>query len=334
VLAVAGVRKWESPDLAKVDDVVHLGSCTKAMTAAMIGQLCTEGKLRLDMPLREVFAGVSCVENSTWGDVTLTQLMQHRSGAPANIAFHQFDREHPGRPASARRSLLEQLCSMKRSNPTDFKYSNVGYIVLGHVAETIEGKPWEELIRDRVFARLGMQSAGFGPVGRPDGAVEIIPDRAWGHTASSGLVDFANSLIRGKAESSLVPSQEDNSPCLGPAGRVHMNLRDWSRFVILYGSEEGYRQLGISKEIWQSMLTPTESSVKDACYHSGWIVFDNPVFGGKGYFHNGSNTTWYCYAVAVPGKQQCLLVATNSYTTQAQKACDEIARYLASFPID
>jgi hypothetical protein len=34
VIAVAGVRKWKEPELAQLDDVVHIGSCTKAMTAA------------------------------------------------------------------------------------------------------------------------------------------------------------------------------------------------------------------------------------------------------------------------------------------------------------
>ncbi len=54
-LAVTGVRKVDTQDQAQLDDRIHLGSCTKAMTAAMIGQLCSEGKLKLDSTLREIF---------------------------------------------------------------------------------------------------------------------------------------------------------------------------------------------------------------------------------------------------------------------------------------
>ena len=44
-IGAVGIRKIGSPEPIRVDDVVHLGSCTKAMTATMIGTLVDEGKL-------------------------------------------------------------------------------------------------------------------------------------------------------------------------------------------------------------------------------------------------------------------------------------------------
>ncbi len=336
VLAVAGVRKWKESDPAQIDDAVHLGSCTKAMTAAMIAQLCSEEKLTLDTPLKTVFANVSCVQDSVWGAVTIKELLQHRSGVPANMTYPEFDKAHTESPSDARRMMLERLCTLKRSKSPKFLYSNVGYTLLGHVVETIDGKPWEVRIHDRLFTPLGIRSAGFGPVGTPDGSTSesVLPDRVWGHTEESGLVGLAKSLFSKSSEVSLTPEQHDNSPCMGPAGRVHMNMRDWAKFAIVYGQPNGYETLGISKDVWQAILTPPETTAENESYHGGWIIFDAPAFDGKGYFHNGSNTMWYCYAVVTPGKQQCILVATNCYTTPAQKVCDEIARELVKFPAE
>ncbi len=192
VLEVAGKRKWDAPDLAEADDIIHLGSCTKAMTAAIIGQLCTEGKLRLDSTLADVFRDSTLVTESDWGAVTISQLLQHRSGAVANFLPYQlFDQPHPDSVIAARHALLEALCKKNRPRDPKFVYSNVGYILLGHVAEQLDGKPWEEVVTERLFQPLGMETAGFGPVGRPDGTpnnAPSLPTRAWGHTPSVNLM--------------------------------------------------------------------------------------------------------------------------------------------------
>ena len=332
VHAVAGVRKSGAEELAQLDDPLHLGSCTKAMTAAIIGQLCSEGKLRLDTTLREVFSDVEYVTGSDWGEATVTELLQHTSGAPADmlLTYRSVDARHPDSTFKARRALLEQLCKRSRPRSRAFKYSNVGYIMLGHVVETIEDSDWETLIADRVFKPLGIQSAGFGPVGLPDGSPsgKVLSDRPWGHTESASLASLAKSLFGAENKPLLVAKQIDNSPCLGPAGRVHMDLQDWSRFVLPYAMTSGHEKLNISESVWTSMLTPAKGQRKLHAYAAGWIVFDDPTGKGKRYFHNGSNTTWYSYAIASPIKRQCILVVTNVYTDKARKACDEIARFL------
>jgi hypothetical protein len=39
--------------------------------------------------------------------------------------------------------------------------------------------------------------------------------------------------------------------------------------------------------------------------------------------HSGSNTTWTCVAWVAPGRDFCLLGATNTGAPAAGKACDE-----------
>jgi CubicO group peptidase (beta-lactamase class C family) len=198
MVEATGIRKWDTPEQVDADDIVHLGSCTKAMTAVIIGQLCTEGKLRLSSTLGEIFHDTAAVTESSWSEVTIQQLLQHRSGVHANFAVYQvFDAKHPDSVVAARNELAEAIWKQKRPRSPGFVYSNIGFILLGHIAEKIDGKSWEEIIATRLFQPLGMASAGFGPVGKPDGAPEsadAIVGRCWGHSPGQSHVSSMNNL--------------------------------------------------------------------------------------------------------------------------------------------
>ncbi len=333
VICASGVRKLGEPDKAQPNDIVHLGSCTKAMTATLIGQLCTEGKLRLTSSLKEIFSDREELVGSNWADVTVQELLHHRSGAVPNLDYPACDRAFPDSVIDARRLLMQKFVKKRRAKDPSFVYSNVGYIVLGHVIEEIEKKPWEEVITERLFKPLKMESAGFGPVGLPDVMPIASPvgtgalaQRAWGHRESISLASAAEALFSGNPPR-LEPLQIDNSRCLGPAGRAHMNLRDWSKFVIHFADPKGYQALNISEEIWRELLKPAADMKDEDRYAAGWILIDNPELG-NGFFHNGSNTSWYAYAFAVQSDRSCVLVATNVFSESATRECDAIARFM------
>lgn len=52
--AAAGVRKWGESAPVTTNDIFHIGSCTKAMTATLTAMLIEEGKLRWDSTLAEL----------------------------------------------------------------------------------------------------------------------------------------------------------------------------------------------------------------------------------------------------------------------------------------
>ncbi|MFO0925305.1 MAG: hypothetical protein U0905_22825, partial [Pirellulales bacterium] len=168
----------------------------------------------------------------------------------------------------------------------------------------------------------------FGPVGLPDGGGtgQVLSSRPWGHIEAPNLIDMANSLLGITETRKLQAVQIDNSPCLGPAGRVHMSLSDWSKFTLPFAKEDGYTQLKISPDVWNAMLKAHPDSQKENAYAAGWLLMENPQFHGKLFFHNGSNTSWYCYAVSIPSKKATILIATNFFSVGAQKACDQMAR--------
>ncbi len=94
-----------------------------------------------------------------------------------------------------------------------------------------------------------------------------------------------------------------------------------------FADPQGYKALNISEEVWQELLKPAEGEKREERYAAGWVLVDNPNLG-NGFFHNGSNTTWYAYAFAVPSSRCCVLVATNVFSESARRECDAIARFM------
>ncbi len=77
----AGVRKAGSRPEFTINDQVHLGSCTKAMTSTMIATLVAEGKLSWEMELIEAIPELKQEIHQDYHDITLWQLLTHRPGS-------------------------------------------------------------------------------------------------------------------------------------------------------------------------------------------------------------------------------------------------------------
>ncbi len=212
-IGAVGIRKIGAAQPIKATDQVHLGSCTKAMTATMIGTLVDEGKLSWGSTLEKVFPDVAPQLDPEFQKVTLSHLLTHRAGLPHDVSWWHL----PGQSTTEQRSsvLTTLLVKPPQNRPgSTYVYSNVGYVLAGLMAEQVTGQSWETLMRRRLFEPLGMTSAGFGSPGRPGTVSE-----PWGHRVSGGQVR---------------PTQQDNAPAMGPAGTVHCSIPDWGKFAALH----------------------------------------------------------------------------------------------------
>ncbi len=304
-IGVAGVRKFGRPELMTIDDQIHLGSDTKAMTAVLVGQLIERGKLSIDTPVLKIFPEFAGKMDPQMGTVTVSQLLQHTSGLPANLPWGTYATANDDVRAQRHAAVLRALSQPPAHPPgTAYAYSNTGFVLLGAVVEQISGKSWEDQIRAELFTPLKMPSAGFGPPGMIGGL-----DQPWGHVLQSGRP---------------VAIQIDNPPIMGPAGRVHCSIRDWAKFVGCFESGDVPSLPGVSEKSMNSILTP--GSTGD--YGGGWIHTRRDWGGGPVLTHAGSNTMWYCVAWVSPKKHFATLVAVNVAGGDAPAVCDEVTGML------
>ena len=207
--------------------VFQIGSLGKQFTAVAVQLLANEHKLNLDDPLSKYLPEIP----PSWSKVTLRLMLNHQAG------IAQF--------TSPERQLLQlaydyseaELIKLAASQPLDFEpgsdvsYSDTAYVLLGFVINRVAGEFYGDLLRQRVFAPLGMRST------RIISDADIVANRANGYE---------------KADGGAVRNQSYVSPALnrtadGSLYSTVLDLAKWDR--ALYGDTAlPQRQL---ERMWQ-----------------------------------------------------------------------------------
>jgi len=302
----AGVRKAGSAVVLTDHDLVHLGSCTKAMTAVMIATLVAEGKLGWDTKLTEAIPELNKGLHPDYRGVTLWQLLTHRAGVVNNAEDWGA---HGDREIKERRlALLKDNLAQPAPTPVGgFSDSNFGYMIAACMAERITGSSWDALMKKRVFDPLGMSSAGFG---EPDAGGAV--DQPWGHVGSEGR---------------WLPSRDYDEEALGPAGEIHCTVEDWGKFLALQLRD---RNPILDRKHLDKLLEPA------GFYAGGWGIIDGLGWAkGKAHTHNGSNGLWYATVLVAPGIDRAFAVATNSRDfAETSDLCAGMLRQLKTLDAD
>jgi CubicO group peptidase (beta-lactamase class C family) len=139
------------------DTVFDLASLTKpTATGSSIMLLVEQGKLRPEDPVAKHWPAFAAAGKP---DVTVAHLLLHTSGLTADNALADY--------ADGRDKALERVAALKLEAPpgTRFRYSDVGFIVLGELVEKLGGMPVDQYAKKHVFDPLKMTDTGFRPAG-------------------------------------------------------------------------------------------------------------------------------------------------------------------------
>jgi len=288
----------------------HIGSDTKAFTATLIARLVEQGIMRFDDTLADSFPAFAEAMNPAYRNVTVTQLLSHTAGLPPLMD----DKELPPfmgaiKSANGVKAQREAIARKYLTMPPafkagDFAYSNIGFIIVGAIAEARTGKSWEDLIREQIFAPLGIKSAGFGPAGT-SGKL----DQPWGHKEEAGklvALDPASAAA-------------DNPPALGPAGTINIALKDWLLFAQDQLDGEHGRGKLLKSETYRKLHTPVTGN-----YALGWGAKLDPDGVPLLLTHTGSNGFWIADIRIMPRHDMIFLVVTNAGNEAANQAVKDI----------
>ena len=127
------------------ETLFQIGSISKVMVAAVLHQLADEGRLRLTDRVSDLLPNLPLPPNN---QVQVQHLLDHVAGIPADA------------PLFPERGLWTGYAP-----GAHWHYSNTGYEILGKVAEHAGGKPLAQLLRERIFAPLGMSHSRGAIVG-------------------------------------------------------------------------------------------------------------------------------------------------------------------------
>jgi CubicO group peptidase (beta-lactamase class C family) len=183
--------------------VFQSGSVGKQFTAAAVMLLVEDGRLGLDDPIVTFFDDAP----ASWSPITVRHLLTHTSGIAnytSGAIDYRRDYTYPELVALAQKPPLDFLPGEKHS------YSNTGYLLLGLIIEKVSGQFYGDLLRDRVFRPLGMDTA------RVISEADIVPHRAAGYE-----------MVKGELK-----NQEWVAPSLNTTadGSLYLTVRDLARW--------------------------------------------------------------------------------------------------------
>jgi CubicO group peptidase (beta-lactamase class C family) len=241
-----GVREVGKDARIQLRDRFHIGSCTKTLTAMLIGRLIDQGKLTWETTLAEALPQVAM--RSEYRGVTLRQLLTFRGGIapyttmragelPPSISNLKGDDPTDLRLQFVRAVLNEPPVAAPGTTPV---YSNASYAVGGAIIDRLAGRPWETEIVEGLFRPLGMTDSVIGP---PNSG---SADQPVGHRKGGAMGPLTKIAKGRKNQPSERPTGKDGEtfqpggpPVIGqpfqhviaPAGQVSCSILDFARYA-------------------------------------------------------------------------------------------------------
>jgi CubicO group peptidase (beta-lactamase class C family) len=324
-----GLRAIGYDMIATPEDRIHIGSDGKALTSLVAAALVEKGALKWDSTIGEVLGERVPGMNPKLAAVQLKQLLTHTSGIPADtpemMDIYFNDNAFDYNPPTLR---LMALDSWKHNAPvipegSPFQYSNFGYMIAGAMMEEVTGKPWEILIRERIYEPLGLKSGGFGA------------------TATQGFVDAMAGHITnpdGTVEARLWGNGADMPQLLGPAGVAHMSILDFARWGS-WVAGGGHRGPALVKPSTLDYLTaeqvrtpprpnPPPGTPAEGGYAFGWGIQKFDWSDRELLTHSGSNGMNLAEILIDFENDLAVVVATNKGGSKAKLAAGKVMREL------
>src|SRR4051812_14546558 len=250
------------------DALFQIGSITKVWTATLVMQLVDEGKLGLDAPVVTYLPDFRVADAEVTRTVTTRHLLSHTSGIDGDLFLDT------GRGDDCIEKYVAACADLGQNHPlgATMSYCNSGYIVLGRLIEVLREQSWDAVVKERLFAPLGLTTAG------------TLPEEALLYGAATGHVTPPGGELQ------VTPQWGIFRSC-GPAGLIHSTARDVIGFAKLHLADgvapDGTRVL--SAESAQAMRKP-EIEVPDrwtlgSHWGLGWILMEwdgRPVYGHDG----------------------------------------------------
>ena len=158
--------------------VFRLGSITKQLSAAVLLQLVDEGKLSLDDPVSKFVPSLP----QPGAGATVRQLLNHTVGVQSYTGIPGWMVEaNTNRPYTTAEMIALFKDLPAPSKPGDqWSYNNSGYVLVGAVIEAVTGKPWHQVVEERIAKPLRLDTLRYG-VGEAS-----MPNMAKGYTDGEG----------------------------------------------------------------------------------------------------------------------------------------------------
>lgn len=305
---VYGVRKLGAPERVDAHTTFPIGSNTKAFTAAALAILVDQGKLHWDDLVVDKLPGFRMYDAYTSQNMTVTDLLVHRSG----LGLGEGDLMFLPSTTRSRAELVHAIRYLKPATGfrSGFAYDNVLYSVAGELIEAVSGQRWEDFVQQHILQPLDMR----------DTLTSIDahgPDSVSLHGKISGP-------LRGMGPPSVL-STVLSSDVGAPAGALGVSASDmthWLRAQLAHGALDDGKRLfsaAASKALWtpQTLVPISEPPPPLALTRPAYDAYALGLFvtdyrGHQLITHTGGVLGAYSVVAIIPEKHVAFAIMLNA----------------------
>lgn len=258
----------------------QIGSISKSFAALVVLQLADEGQLSLDDPVSTYLPYFQTNDKTASDQISIRHLLNHRSGLTTLEGNRNQDTTYRGADAMERVIRDFKYAQLFAKPGARFQYSNANYMLIAQLIESVEKIPYEKVVQNRIFAKLGMKNSYIQM------ASDSAERPALGHTQWFGFTVEKN-FIAGRL--------------MMGAGGVTSSAEDLATYLVAIFEND--------PRIISNTLANALAKERKGGYEFGW-EFDT-VAGQRIIFHGGLNPGFLAMVKYKPKTREGVLILTN-----------------------
>lgn len=283
-----GVKELGKGEKIDGNTLFQIGSVSKSFTAAVMASLVEEGKVKWEDTVKNILPDFKMYDKWVESNLQVKDIMTHRTGLQGQLGTYIPNMGYEMDDIYNMLPLLKPKYSLRGS----YEYNNITFIIALKIIEKLTEKSWEDNVRERIFAPLGMTSSRV--TGEEFAAAEnVATPHEFVYKKGKMLSD--TTWIDSVAVNPLYGDEQALHwlTVIGPAGSISSTANDMSKYMLFHlnkGLFDG-KQV-IAKEqmeyLRRGQTITSQDSSRITLYGNCWFVEQNSRY--RVIFHTG--TTW------------------------------------------
>ncbi|MCX7922070.1 MAG: beta-lactamase family protein [Clostridia bacterium] len=258
-----------------------LGSISKSFTAVAIMQLVEQGKVKLDLPIQQYLPWFQLADKEASKIITVRHLLSQTSGLSG----------YDGRILLADKSGISITEAVRKLNTTNlnkpvgaaFEYSELNYVILGEIIQSVSGVPYETYIQKNIFEPLEMNHSFYSE----------------SEAKKNGLATGYQSVF-GFIRPTYVPFRK----ALLPSGFLISSGEDMAKYLIANITGGTFKNKAILSTDGMKQIHSPSTQVANF-YGMGWFVY------GSSDTHDGDLENYHVHMETIKNKDWGIALLTN-----------------------
>lgn len=299
VLKTYGTREAGEDEPVTPDTVFRLASLSKGFAASLAALEVEEGRLSWDAPVSKMVPGFRLITPDATAQVTVETILSQRIGLPPYAYDRKLEAGVPPDDILKSYSSLDLVCPVNAC----YTYQNTAFNLIAKMLEDIEGRPFETLVRDRIFNPLDMRTASYGRANLENSD------------------DWARPHIRYGRNPWRVTHVDDSYYSIPAAGGVNASIRDMTQWL---KAQMGEAPEVLPPDVLEVLHSPhIESKAEtrrwriyhgrmvDSFYGLGWRIYD--YAGHQVISHTGGVRGYLAQIAFLPEQDVGIVILANAH---------------------